>query len=242
VYVDAYNLYYGARGHCGRSTAGWRWLDIRAMVTPYLGWPGADVQRVVYCTARVNQADSPSARVDQDVYIRALLEHGSVDHVEEGRYVSWAKAAPLAAPSGRSRRPRLYVSNGSEILDPALPLKRTQDDVTGDDIILATVRRREEKGSDVNVAAHLLRDVFSQAVDAAVVITNDSDLALPLRLAREQVPVGTINPQPGQLAGALRGSSGDGVGRHWWRQLGPTDFQRHQLPDPVGRNRKPKDW
>jgi hypothetical protein len=165
-----------------------------------------------------------------------------VDVVEEGRYVSWAKAAPLATSAGRARSPRLYVSNGSEALDPALPLRRTQDDDTGDDIILATVRRREEKGSDVNVATHLLRDVFTWAVDAAVVITNDSDLALPLRMAREQVPVGTMNPQTGPLAGALRGGSGDGVGGHWWRQLGPTDFTAHQLPDPVGTNRKPKDW
>ncbi|HEY7200404.1 MAG TPA: NYN domain-containing protein, partial [Candidatus Dormibacteraeota bacterium] len=27
VYVDGFNLYYGARGLCGRGTAGWRWLD-----------------------------------------------------------------------------------------------------------------------------------------------------------------------------------------------------------------------
>ena len=31
VYVDGFNLYYGARGLCGRGTPGWRWLDIRAL-------------------------------------------------------------------------------------------------------------------------------------------------------------------------------------------------------------------
>ena len=44
VYVDGYNLYYGARGHCGRSTAGWRWLDIRALAELLVGrrqdWAG----------------------------------------------------------------------------------------------------------------------------------------------------------------------------------------------------------
>jgi hypothetical protein len=31
IYVDAFNLYYGARNLCGRGTPGWRWLDIRAL-------------------------------------------------------------------------------------------------------------------------------------------------------------------------------------------------------------------
>ena len=34
VYIDGYNLYYGARGLMGgRGQAGWRWLDLRAMAT-----------------------------------------------------------------------------------------------------------------------------------------------------------------------------------------------------------------
>jgi hypothetical protein len=42
IYVDGYNLYYGGRGICGRSVAGWRWLDIRAMAVAvtnaHSGW------------------------------------------------------------------------------------------------------------------------------------------------------------------------------------------------------------
>lgn len=30
VYVDAFNVYYGARAHCDRGTSGWRWLDLAA--------------------------------------------------------------------------------------------------------------------------------------------------------------------------------------------------------------------
>jgi hypothetical protein len=123
-----------------------------------------------------------------------------------------------------------------------MPLAIACDTSAGHDVILAMTRRREEKGSDVNVAAHLLRDIFTGAVDAAVVITNDSDLGLPLRMARAVIPVGTVNPQTGYLAGALRGLPTDGRGRHWWRQLQPTDFRSHQLPDPVGKYRKPRGW
>lgn len=31
VYIDGFNLYYGARGLCGRSTPGWRWLNLRSL-------------------------------------------------------------------------------------------------------------------------------------------------------------------------------------------------------------------
>jgi len=48
---------------------------------------------------------------------------------------------------------------------------------------MAPVADTEEKGSDVNVATHLLLDALAQppAMDAAIVISNDSDLELPVR-------------------------------------------------------------
>jgi hypothetical protein len=101
---------------------------------------------------------------------------------------------------------------------------------------------REEKGSDVNVASHLLVDVYSQAVDAAVVISNDSDLRYPVQVARQRVPVGTVNPTPSQPAGDLRGAPTDGVGRHWWSRLTCADFKNHQLPDPAGGVARPTGW
>ncbi|UTT63580.1 NYN domain-containing protein [Microcella humidisoli] len=237
VYVDGYNLYYGGRAHCGRGTSGWRWLDVRALVLPFAGWSNSSIERIVYCTARVSPVDSPSAAVDQSAYLDALLAAGSVDLIEEGRYDSWAKEAPLSSSIAGSRAPSLLASTGLETWDSALPLRRTP---TGE--ILATVRKREEKGSDVNVATHLLRDVYSNDVDAAIVVSNDSDLALPLRFARSVVPVGTINPQKNYLAGALKGSSTEGAGRHWWKQLSPADFLRSQLTDPVGKYRRPSGW
>ena len=241
IYVDGFNLYYGGRGICGRGAAGWRWLDIRAMVEPFVGWAGAVVERVVYCTARVDQVENPGARTDQNIYVAALQEAGSATSVEEGRYVSWAKAGPLVTAHHSPSHPALYQAPGQETWSAGLSLSFANDPNLGQ-VVMATVRRWEEKGSDVNVASHLLRDVFTGAVDAAVVVTNDSDLGLPLRMAREVVPVGTLNPQNGYLAGALRGLPTDGVGRHWWRQLSMQDFTAHQLPDPVGPYRKPANW
>ena len=44
--------------------------------------------------------------------------------------------------------------------------------------------KSEEKGSDVNLAAYLLVDAFDDDYEAAVVVSNDSDLAEPIRLVR----------------------------------------------------------
>src|SRR6266702_7682690 len=109
VYVDGFNLYYGARGLGGRGTPGWRWLDLRALATDLVGrrasWAGAQVDRVVYCTARIDGVSNPSGQADQDVYLKALLATGSVDHIEYGTYVARVKTAPLAVkdPQGRPR-------------------------------------------------------------------------------------------------------------------------------------------
>src|SRR6185437_6571387 len=107
VYIDGFNLYYGARGLCGRGTPGWRWLDLRALAADLAGrrsnWPGAQIHRVVYCTARIDGASNPSGQADQDVYLKPLTAAGSVDHIEYGTYVARVKMAPLATkdPHGR---------------------------------------------------------------------------------------------------------------------------------------------
>ncbi len=46
------------------------------------------------------------------------------------------------------------------------------------------VMKSEEKGSDVNLAAHLLVDAFVD--DYEVDVSNDSDLAEPIRLVRQK--------------------------------------------------------
>ncbi len=48
------------------------------------------------------------------------------------------------------------------------------------------VMKSEEKGSDVNLAAHLLVDAFDDDYEVVVVVSNDSDLAEPIRLVRQK--------------------------------------------------------
>jgi hypothetical protein len=239
VYIDGFNLYYGARGLCGRSTVGWRWLDLRALsrrlLEAHSGWSAPFDLRVVYCSARVSGRDNPSGQRDQDVYLRALEAHAAADVIELGQYVSRVATAPLARPD-RHGRPVL--------VNPAWPImiKDGARADAPDAMFMASIARREEKGSDVNVAAHLLHDVLGGAVDAAVVISNDSDLKLPVTWARERVPVGLVNPTRNWPAGALNGDPYSGAGRHWWHQLTSVEIMSAQLPTPLGKLSRPADW
>lgn len=239
VYVDAFNVYYGGRSLCGRGAAGWRWLDLRSLATDLVGrrrnWAGATIDRIVYCTALIDGASNPDGRRDQDVYLRAIQASGTVDHVELGHYVARVKTAPLATKDARGR---------PVITRSAWPVM--VHDKTGKPVrdagFMVSYAHREEKGSDVNVASHLLVDVLQGDVEAAVVISNDSDLRYPAQQARQRVPVGIVNPSPNALAGDLRGTAGDGVGRHWWAQLSATDFNAHQMSDPIAGVARPPGW
>jgi hypothetical protein len=88
--------------------------------------------------------------------------------IHEGYYSTHAKWRPLAHP-------------------PPLPAPQSVE-------VLLT----EEKGSNVNLATYLLLDAFNKDCQTAVVITNDSDLAEPLMIARTQLgmTVGVVNPHP----------------------------------------------
>ena len=61
----------------------------------------------------------------------------------------------------------------------------------------AKVIKMEEKGSDVNIATYMLVDAFRRDCDQLVLITNDSDLAEPVRIVNKELalPVGILNPQ-----------------------------------------------
>jgi uncharacterized LabA/DUF88 family protein len=59
------------------------------------------------------------------------------------------------------------------------------------------VIKTEEKGSDVNLATHLLHDAHMNRFDIAVVVSNDSDLLEPIKIIRRDLGkrVGILNPQ-----------------------------------------------
>jgi hypothetical protein len=63
----------------------------------------------------------------------------------------------------------------------------------------------EEKGSDVNFGAWMITDAFEDDCELTTLITNDSDLAEPMRIVRQGCgkSVGLINPHPRRASRAL---------------------------------------
>ncbi|WHP16075.1 NYN domain-containing protein [Cellulomonas sp. ES6] len=241
VYVDGYNLYYGGRHLAGSGPDRWKWLDVRGLVSDIVAaqrsWPAASIDRIVYCTARIDARANPEGHAEQDVYLKALLASGSVDHIEYGKYVTGVRQRPLAVKGATPGAAPTLVRSGWPVMVQS-ELGSPQRDA----LFMVSTLHQEEKGSDVNVASHLLVDALTEAVDAAVVVSNDSDLRFPVQLARSRVPVGLVNPRGGHVAGDLRGHPDDGVGRHWWRGLGAADFTDHQLPESAGGHTRPPSW
>ena len=70
VYVDGFNLYYGAL----KGTA-WKWLDLPALFAAVLQ-PHHDILAVKYFTARVSGTPADQSKPQrQDVYLRALQHY-----------------------------------------------------------------------------------------------------------------------------------------------------------------------
>ena len=241
VYIDGLNLYYGGRSLFGRNAAGWKWLDLRQLSKRLIArrrdWMGrgAILERVVYCTAFLDGKTNAKARRLQDTYVSALRAHSSFDHLEQGRFAVRVRRGLLATNDANNR---------PVITKPNWPVM-VQDSVgrpVRDARFMVSYMHAEEKGSDVNVATHLLVDVVDRRVQAAIIVSNDSDLKLPIQVARQRVPVGVVNPGTSHLAGDLRGQRDEGAGSHWWYQLTTKDFRHCQLPRRVGSHRCPRAW
>lgn len=64
-------------------------------------------------------------------------------------------------------------------------------------LTMVEVMKPEEKGSDVNLATHLLKDAFCNTFHTAIVISNDSDLEEPIKICTQELSkyVYVLNPQ-----------------------------------------------
>ncbi len=120
VYVDGFNLYYGALAY----SPGRKWLDRLALSKRLL--TQNDIVQVKYFTALVKpRPNNPGQNVRQQIYLRALKTLPCIE-IYFGHFLSHAVRMPLAQPlPGRA---------------------------------IAEVIKTEEKGSDVNLASHLLMD------------------------------------------------------------------------------------
>jgi uncharacterized LabA/DUF88 family protein len=104
------------------------------------------------------------------------------------------------------------------------------------------VTRTEEKGSDVNIATHLVNDAYRRIFDSAVLITNDSDLLAPIRIVKEELKldVGILNPHRHTPSRVLTRYAS------FIKQIREGALKASQFPETMsdgkGEFRKPKAW
>lgn len=104
----------------------------------------------------------------------------------------------------------------------------------------ALVTKTEEKGSDVNLATYLLMDAYEHDFEAAVIITDDSDLALPITIVRKRLHhhITVLSPRGksrklAQVATRFRPIDA--------KNLAASQFP-HMLIDTNGTITKPASW
>jgi NYN domain len=168
VYIDGFNLYYRAL----KGTAH-KWLDIAAMSRAALP-ATCQIEAINYYTAHISGRVDPEAPKRQHAYLRAIATLPKVA-VHYGNFLVNQKWAGLVQPP--EFRPQVTL--------PASPTPE-----------VAYVWKTEEKGSDVNLGVHLVRDAFKGRFDLAAVLTNDTDLVEPIRIVTQELglPVTLLTP------------------------------------------------
>lgn len=106
---------------------------------------------------------------------------------------------------------------------------------------MAQVMNSEEKGSDVNLATHLLADGYEDLYDVAIVVSNDSDLREPL-----DVVANRLNKRIGLLTPVVPPTKHLRDAATFWRPILRRHLAAAQFPDALtdgnGKIHKPAGW
>lgn len=243
VYIDGFNLY-----HCALRHTPYRWLNPKAVVQSVLGH-GYNLARVNFYTARVSSKIDKDAPAKQAIYIKALQTVPEIN-IHHGKFLVKDKWRGVAGNDLLLLRPcpdTIQVCNPDEVRDiPKEEIsyrdgsKETVSIVKLDPKpVVVRVRNPEEKGSDVNLGVHLVRDAFKMAFDEAIVVTNDTDLVEPIRIVKQELNMNVTIVSPAEnVAGSFRKL------RIKILHIRESDLKRSQFPDQItGTNiRKPPSW
>ena len=136
--------------------------------------------------------------------------------------------------------PNIYMYYGHYLSHPVMA--KVCDPLPNQPPYLRVIKT-EEKGSDVNIALHILNDAWLDKYDCAVLVSNDSDLAEALRFAKEdhKKKIGLVVPGDEKYRKASRELSKYATFTH---RISKTLLSESQLPNPIpGTNiYKPATW
>jgi hypothetical protein len=217
VYIDGFNLYYRMLQNRPRL----KWVNLFALCQRLLA-PQNQIIKINYYTAHVSGRLDPDAPRRQRLYLDAL------------------RSTPLVVPHFGSF---LEKPKYAGLYKPKLDARNRDNKQTflgWPDVVY--VWKTEEKGSDVNLASHLMLDACKDNFEVAAVLSNDSDLVEPIKLATQVLkkPVGLLSPVKNPTPHLSAAAS-------FIRRIHVSDIATCLFPDPValphGQNiQKPITW
>jgi hypothetical protein len=166
----------------------------------------------------------PTGELGEIHYFTARLkEPGKAQRQDVYLRALRGECAPFFCRKGRFRRKTLVLPRA-------------------DDGTEVTVRLLQEKQSDVNLAIKLVADACDQRMEAALVVTDDSDLEGALRMVREECCLYLIVASPRGRRGLATAVRAD-----LWRAVQEDLLRGCQLPDPSIDDEgwevfRPKSW
>lgn len=189
--------------------------------------------------------NTPHKWLDLDSFLRRVFPQNDFELI---RYFT-AKVKPLPHDPDQRTRQEVYLRALRTLKNAQIhlghftshPVNLPLAERGRGKVKFANVIKSEEKGSDVNLATHLVNDAHIGAFETAIVVTNDSDLVEPIRIVVEQVgmPVGVLNPCD-QPAGGLKKAA------TFYRVLRKSVLRKAQFPETLEDSRgsfsKPKMW
>jgi uncharacterized LabA/DUF88 family protein len=208
------NVYVDGLNLYRRALAGtpYKWLDLERMASLLLH--DFEIQQIRYFTALLRHVPhDPAGPQRQQIYLRALRTN-----------------------------PKIVIHLGDFRADVRyMPLHPWQYDESGRPVT-ARVRKTEEKGSDVNLATHLILDAIRDSADVYVVVSNDSDLVEPIRIIVSELDqvVGLILPTQTPSRALL--DTGAQIIHHLRAGVLQAAQLSETLVDVKGSFRKPEGW
>lgn len=211
-YIDGFNFYFLRTKYQPQ----FKWLNMKALADRIVR-TGTTVEAVKYYTAPVSGKIDNDAPKRQQALLAALRTIPEIS-IHNGRFLYSEKWAGLVHPP--RAKPNGYVWN---MPPPAV----------------VYVAKTEEKGSDVNLGVHLVRDAFVNAFDVAYVITNDTDLVEPIRIVTQEVGKQVCIVAPCRSRGVVPVPSPSleqvSSFKHY---IDDAELAASQFPDPVFRKGK----
>jgi len=190
--------------------------------------------------------DTPHRWLDLGAFARLLLPGSHTIH--RIRYYT-ARVSALPRDPDSPRRQEIYlralatVPNLSIVfghfLSNTVMMPLAAPPATGSKFV--RVIKTEEKGSDVNLASHMLVDAFNKDCEVAFVISNDSDLLEPIRIARRQLGMQVGLASPYKKTARVLATEVNFIRPVWPRTLKRSQFPS-TLNDGKGTFSKPATW